>query len=852
MLVVSLRPLSATFGCVTLPPVNQLYSHDMTEAPVSGIAVGGWRRRPHRGIYVALVLASMALLTLEVAFTRFFSFTVWYHLAYLTISVALLGFGSSGAIVASFPALFERHGHRIVLAGLVCGGFVTLASLWYLATYPLEITELSERRWAFSGMLLSYYAATGLPFLLAGFAIVVPFSAYPSLMSRLYFWDLLGAAAGCLAVPLLVEWLSIPGLIIAAAGLIFAAGCALNWGIGRKGTSMFLLLMASSILIASPFLGRVLPIKVTSTKLVAGMSDNLNLKDSYSQWTALNRVDATGWVNTTKMQFWGGIGIMQGYDGPLPSVGRVTYDGHNGSNIYSFRDDFEMLDHHILRTPYMILDDPEVLAIGIGGGIDMINAVKQGAKHVTGVELQPKTIYLLKEHLRDFTGGFYDRPDVTLLAGEGRHYIRKSNEVYDLIQITAVDTFAAQVAGAYVLAESYLYTVEAVQDYLSQLNESGLVSIVVGDPFYPDTLLPLGTRMAVTAYRALERNGVENPSDHLMVVGSPTPAGDSVCQVVLIKKEPLLPSDINTVTRFAKEKGFDVLYAPDQKWQRIPQLATLLGDDEAARQQAIEDAWFQVDAVHDDDPFFYNVGRWSHFLSEKSMAFLFPGSYVGQLVLALMVVQSLILGSALIVAPLLFGARQALGTRYVASYLAYFLALGVGFMFIEISFIQYFVLFLGSPTYALSVTIFSLLLFTSLGSILSQRFTQDAARAVSRAIWILAGLILVYAVGLEYVFAQFLHLDFLWRCLIAIVVQVPLGLTLGLFMPLGIALVSRERPQLVPWAWGINGVGSVLGTTLAVILAMSWGFKFVAACAAALYLIGGMLIARAGARAAAE
>lgn len=811
---------------------------------VRGLAVGGWRSLPHRGIYVTMVLASMALLTLEVAFTRFFSFTVWYHLAYLTISVALLGFGSSGAIVASFPRMFERHGHRLVVGSLVCGGLATLGSLWYLANYPLEIGDLSERPWAFSGMLASYYVATGLPFLLAGFAIVVPFSAYPASMSRLYFWDLLGAAAGCLAVPLLVEQFSIPGLIIAAAGLLLAAAGTMSWRPGGRGAAALLMLAGVAVLVASPSLGHALPIKVTSTKLVAGMRENLQLPDSYSRWTAINRVDAAGWVNTTKFQFWGGIGVKKGYDGPLPSVGRITYDGHNGSNIYAFHDDYQMLEHHLLRTPYLLVDEPEVVAIGIGGGIDMVNAVKQGAKHVTGVELQPETIYLLKEHLRHFTGGLYDRPDVSLLAGEGRHFIKKSDQKYDLIQITNVDTFAAQVAGAYVLAESYLYTVDALEEYFAHLTDRGLVSVVLGDPLYPDTLLPLGTRTAVTGYRALERSGVEQPGNHIMVVGSPNPTGDAMCQVVMMKKQPLLPAEIETVTTFAAENGFEVLYAPAEPWRDATGLGVLLGNDEAARREALAESWFRVDAVYDNDPFFYNVGRWSHFLSDKSMAFLFPGSYVGQLVLALMVVQSLILGSALIVTPLLLGAREALEVRHAGSYLAYFLALGIGFMFIEISFIQYFVLFLGSPTYALSITIFSLLLFTSLGSVLSQRFVGQPDRAVSRGVWILAGLVFLYAIGLEQVFSGFLHLDFAWRCVIAVVVQIPLGLTLGIFMPLGITIVSRDHPQLVPWTWGINGVGSVLGTTLAVILAMAWGFKFVAAVAAALYLVGGLLITR--------
>jgi hypothetical protein len=214
----------------------------------------------------------------------------------------------------------------------------------------------------------------------------------------------------------------------------------------------------------------------------------------------------------------------------------------------------------------------------------------------------------------------------------------------------------------------------------------------------------------------------------------------------------------------------------------------------------------------------------------------------------MMVVQAVVLGLVLIVVPLLFGAREGLKAPRVLSYLAYFLSLGVGFMFIEISFVQSFVLFLGSPTYALSVTIFALLLFSSLGSFWSSRFSARPEEALRRVVVITAVLIVMYDFGLSRVFNAALHLDLPVRIFIAIIAQMPLGLMLGMFMPLGVAQVAHENPRLVPWAWGINGVGSVIGTTLAVILAMAWGFTVVALCAAGLYLVGATLMLRASAR----
>ncbi len=815
------------------------------EAPSHALRVRGWGDAPHRGIYAALLLVSLGLLVLEVSLTRLFSFTVWYHFAYLTISMALLGFGASGAIVAAFPRLFERRGEALLVGLVVAGAVLTLLALVFVTRFPIHVLDVTRAPGRFSAWLLAYYLAVGLPFLLAGFAVSIPFASYPRLMGRLYFWDLLGAALGCLLSVVLISTMSVPGLVILAAGLMLAAAAALSRGRGaRAGLAAVALVVALG---AAPA-GKRLPIEVTPTKVPPTVKANPDRPDLYSEWTALNRVDAAGWKFSSKYQYWGNNGLSERYKGKLPDVAGITYDGCNGSHIYSFSgdlDDFAMFDFHILRTPYLVLDAPKVLVIGVGGGVDMVNAIRQGARHVTGAELQPKTVELLKERLREFTGDFYHRPDVSLVASEGRHFVRRSGETFDLVQVTTTDTFAAQATGAYVLAESYLYTVGAVKDYLSHLSEDGILTMVVGDIIYEGDLPPLGVRTALTGFEAIRDLGAPNPENHLMVVTTAAPKQKARTEVVMLKKSEFSAAQVASIEAFADEHGFAVAYAPAAHGSREYEFAQVLGPDEALRQRVIEESSFRLDPVHDDDPFFYNVGKWSNFPPERSLYFMFPGSYIGHLVLILMVLQSFVLGSVLIGLPLLRGAREGLRAPSVVSYLAYFLALGVGFMFIEISFVQSFVLFLGSPTHALSITIFSLLLFSSLGSLLSTRFVETPEWAVRRGVVLVAVLVGVYAFGLSRLFESFLHLDFGWRVAIAVAAQLPMGLTLGTFMPLGIACISREHPRLVPWAWGINGIGSVVGTTLAVVLAMAWGFTVVALVAAGLYAVGVTLMLRA-------
>jgi spermidine synthase len=807
-------------------------------------------------VYGALALVSMGLLTLEVSFTRLFSYSVWYHLAYLTISVALLGFATSGAVVAAAPALFRRNGERRLVGLITAAAVAVIVAFWFVARHPLEITDVVARPTGFALGLLGYYLAVGTPFLLAGFAIGVPFAAYPAAMGRLYAWDLMGAALGCLAAVTLIEPFGVPGLIVGSAGLLLGGAAALARG-GRHGRAGAALAVVAGLTVAgAPWLGARVPIEVTRSKGDDARGTR-GRSDAVTRWTALNRFDAFGWDNPTRLQFWGWHGVAPDYRGPQPETARLTYDGSNGSAIYAFRGDFRdyaMLERHILRTPYLLTEHPRVLVIGVGGGIDMLNAVKQGAREVTGVELQPETVRLLRERLPGFTGGFYEREGVRLVASEGRHFVRRSDARFDLVQVTAVDTLSAQATGAYVLAESYVYTVEAFTEYLEHLEPHGLLSLVLGEVAFGDDLPPLATRLGLNGRRALERLGAAAPERHIMVVASQRPNDRLQMDAVLVKRAPFTEAEIARVRSFASESHFKVLYAPDGSSGRSS-LSEVLGSDEAARRRVLDAAWFRMDEVWDDSPFFYNLGKWRNAAPSAGRLDFFglgptaAGSFIGQVVLVLMLVQSVVLGMVLIVVPLVGGARQGLRVRGVLSYLAYFLALGVGFMFIEISFVQSFVLFLGSPTHALSVTIFALLLFSSLGSLLSARVVARPERAVRVLAVLIVLLIALYVVALRRVFDAALHLDFPLRVVIAVAAQMPMGVTLGMFMPLGIACVARVDHRLVPWAWGINGVGSVAGTTLAVIIAMSFGFSRVAMLAALIYAAGAFLLLRAQRRA---
>ena len=247
---------------------------------------------------------------------------------------------------------------------------------------------------------------------------------------------------------------------------------------------------------------------------------------------------------------------------------------------------------------------------------------------------------------------------------------------------------------------------------------------------------------------------------------------------------------------------------------------------------------FLLDPSTDDRPFFYNVLRWGSLVRGEDILWYMPGSAVGQAVLLMMLAQAIVLGGLLIALPLVRGGVGQLRGRGAAGFLLYFLSLGLGFLLIEISFVQKYVLILGYPTYSLSVTIFSLLVFAALGAWLSQRFWHDVRRFLPRLFAITAALLTLEVIALPWIREAALDLSLGARVLVTALLQLPLGVALGMYFPTGLELLRRIEPHLIPWAWAVNGVGSVASAVLAVILGMSIGFSGVAFVALAVYALG--------------
>jgi len=483
------------------------------------------------------------------------------------------------------------------------------------------------------------------------------------------------------------------------------------------------------------------------------------------------------------------------------------------------------------------------LVIGPGGGRDLASALVFGASRVDGVEINPIIANdVMRDRFRVFSGGIYTNPRVRIAVDDGRSFVRRTPERFDVIQASLVDTWAATAAGAYTLTENSLYTVDAFSDYLDHLTDDGVLTITrwVAD----------GLRLVSLAQEACARRGWP-ARDRLAIVRHENVA------TFLLKKTPFTASEIAQLRAVAGRLEFDVLYVPgDGNGETIadgvPQVSRPVGDvivDGAStgdyarlivaadREQFYETYRSDIRPTTDDRPFFFHTTK---IQDQFDVAFgqkMLFGNGLSALMTLLAISTALVV--LFVLAPLALAGRGQQRPRGWFAWLVYFGALGAGFMLIEVSVLQRFVLLLGHPVYSLTVTLFSLLLGTGLGSAWSRKFDEASLRR-SGAV----GILIVAAIAILFILVATPVVN--WaipfsrgaRMMVAVAMLVPIGVALGIPMPTGMRLLSARAPMMLAWAWGMNGALSVLGATLAIFIAMNWGFRITLLTASGVYLCG--------------
>jgi len=801
-----------------------------------------------RAPVLSVALLSVGVLAYEILLMRLFSIIQWHHFAYMVISLALLGYGVSGTLVTLLRERLLRRFAAVYNACIMAFGLGAVLCFLLAQRIPfnaeLVLWDIHQPAW-----LLLLYLLLAVPFLCAATALALALMRYPAVIGRVYAFDLVGAGLGGLLVMGLLFLVSPVHALVAIGllALLAAAIGAYETGL-RAGPGLFVIVgLATGMLLACGHYAalQVSPYKsLSQTLLVPGTRV---IEEDSSPLGLLSVVEST----QVPLRYAPGLSLLATQEPPAQLGVFTDGDGMTALTRYrGVRTDLDWTGQSTSALPYEMRQPGHVLVLGAGAGLDVLQAIRYGVPRVTAVELNPQMIALVRDRHAGFAGHLYQQADVH--TGEARGFVAGSDARYDLIHIALLDAFGAAAAGLYALNESYLYTVEALQQYLAHLTPEGYLSITRWVTLPPRDML----KLFATALDALQRSGVAEPAGHLVMIRSWQTA------TLLVKNARFRPQELQRMRAFAARWGFDVAWYPGMSAGeanrhnrlRAPyfyQAAVALAGPGRAR--FLADYKYALAPATDDRPYFFHFFRWRalpEILALRGQGGM-PLLEWGYLVLVATLLQALLVSVALILLPLLVLRRRRSAAPAAAGrwrVCGYFTAIGLAFLFVEMAFIQRFTLLLHHPLYAVATTLTGFLVFAGLGSLWSQRWSRTA--------WQQGGVVVAVAgIALASLFClAVLHtwMDVftgwpLWvRVVLTLALVAPLAFCMGMPFPLGLSRVAESAPGLVPWAWGVNGCASVVSAVLASLLSVHLGFVAVILAAVALYGVAAWLVPGGG------
>jgi len=785
------------------------------------------------GDLIAVGVLSSATLVYELTLTRLFSLAQFYHFAFMAISLALLGSGCAGSLLSVWPHLGRRTDWWA--AGF---GILAIASYAILNWVPFDSFAIAWDSRQIVYLILTFTGAA-LPFLGSGMVIGELLASDRDHLHRIYAANLGGSAVGCVLVLPLLDWIGGEGTLFAAAALGLIAAVLFNPpGEKRPVLRKTGALIAAGALLAVAILHpAAIDLQLSPYK---GLTQALRAPDAAharSEWNAYARVDV---VTSESIHIMPGLSQNAMIAAPPVQAG-LTLDGDNLQPVTALGPGDDLARQIAANIPQAVIEalKPGVdrtLVLEPGGGWDVLVLLANGTPSLTAVEHNP----LVVEILRDSPPHLYADPRVEVITQEGRTFIKQTGDVYDVIDIALSDSYHPVTSGAYSLSEDYRYTVEAISEIYTRLNDGGLLTLTRWLQTPPTESL----RVLATIEAALRKQGVDQPGDYIAAFRTMR------TMTFVVGQAPLTGDQSDLIRSFCANRGYDVVWLPDirpdevNRYNRLPEpvyyetFSALLADPAGV----IDQYEYDIRPPTDNRPFFFHTFRWRQ--TPEIVASLgatwqpFGGS--GYLVLVALLLMVSVLAVILIAGPLLIrrgGSRLRLIPPAIKwRGLLYFTMLGLGFLFVEMPLAQRFILFVGQPVIALAVVLFAILLFSGLGSLTAPRWNLRMA---------LPALVLVVLLMPPILTALF-DLALGWplaaRIGLSILCLAPAGVLMGVPFARGLALIEQQAPGLTPWAWAVNGCASVIGAVVSVMLAVSWGFSAVLIVGAGMYAIALMAI----------
>jgi hypothetical protein len=803
--------------------------------------------KPDFSFLLVIAVISASALAYEVLLMRLFSIIQWHHFAFMIISLALLGYGASGVFLALNRDRLARSFPTVIIVNLLSFSFSAPACFLLAQQIPFNPAEIL---WAPVQLmyLCSIYLLLTLPFFFAANIIGLSFYQYQEQVSSIYAADLFGAGMGSVCVILLlfvvfpVKILTVLMLSGILATLIVSRYAFRGQDVNTKRWISACIIIGVAIAFAptgwitlnvSPYKSQKQLLQISGTKII----------DQYSSPLGLINI-----VKSVDMPLRHAPGLSLNATTEPPEQLAVFTDADNMTAITRYDGNPETLsylDQTTSALPYHLKQLSNILILGAGTGSDILQANFHAIKHIDAVELNPQVIDLVKEKNADFAGRIYANANLSLYTDEARGYIAKTNKTYDLINISLLDAFGASAAGLYSMAENYLYTVQAIQQYLQHVSPNGYLSITRWTKIPPRD----EAKLLATVIHALGQTNTGQPGQQLLMIRS------WQTSTLIVKNGVISVEEINRLKRFCNDRSFDLVYYPgisahdvnrfniQQQPYLYQAVMALLGDKSQA---FIDDYKFNIEPATDGRPYFFHFFKWQSLaeilvIKDSGGIFLLESGY---LLLIAALLQAILASLLLIALPLwLWKSKLGIepGSGRLLRMLVYFFSLGLAFLFIEIAFIQKFILILHHPLYAITVVLSAFLLSAGAGSHFSKKLSQGTVKsAIMLPVAVISVVSISYSLGFEHITAFLLETGNLSRYAFSILLIVPLGFCMGMPFPMALARISQTTPALIPWAWGINGCASVISAILATLIAMQFGFTVLVFFAIALYCVAAL------------
>lgn len=779
---------------------------------------------------------SAATLCLEISLVRYFSISQQYHFAFWVVSIAFLGFGMSGSFLTIFKNILLCEQSKFLSISSLLFSLSLFLSFLLCNTLPFDFISLS---WESSQIyyIFLYYLILSLPFFFAGLTISFAITTASRFINKIYFSDLMGAGIGTLLTILIFLPYGDRGVILSIC--LLASFSSILFSFKKSLLFKFLLmtLMAAQavLLLYSP---SWLSFKISPYKALPLALRYPEAKSLFTRWNAISRIDI---LESPAVRFAPGLSLL--YEKQLPRQLGLSIDGDELTAITHFEtaqdQSLEFLSFLPSSFAYSNVKTPKVLLIEPKGGLDVLSALVHKATQIKVIESNPLIKTILGKELSSFTGSLYQRKKIHLISSNSRAALRKEKENYDLIVLSLTDVFGSTGTGIYGFGEKYLYTVDSFIDILNRLSPDGMVSMSL-------YLLPpprQEIRVLASWIEALEKSQKE-PASHLMAIRSWGTIS------YFVKNKPFSEPEIEKLKKHSKKYLFDLVYYPGIK----PEEANIHNKFETPlyyniahqllsslkRMEFYQDYLFQVTPVSDNRPFFFNFFKLNKLkatyeaLGQKWLPFL-----QGEFLLPLLLIQSFIIAFVFILLPFLVLRRKSSKKKAVfLKIFFYFSFLGMAFMFVEITLIQKFILFLGHPLYSASAIIFSLLFASGLGSFFSKNILRrKMKKKLKRCLIIAATYIVVVLLFFPFLYKSGVELPLIYKVLLTFLFIFPLGFLMGFPFPTGIRLLESKEKRLIPWAWATNAFSSVVSSILALMIASWGGYNLVLTLAAGGYLL---------------